>query len=133
MGHIRRSFQVSLHVLHPTLDPDAVTGALYLGPWRIRQAGPPRKPPYDHAWWSHKFECNDVRDLVPFLETTLSSLEARRDFLRSITDTGGSIELFCGIEMSTNWDEVFPAALCARLGELQIDLRLDAYPESEQA
>jgi hypothetical protein len=132
MEHIKRSFAVSLHILHPSIDPDAVTSALRLAPWRFKQAGPPRKPPYDHAWWSHRFGCSEVRDLVPFLDETVSSLQAHRDFFRSIVDTGGSIELFCGIEMSTNWDEVFPSALSGRLAELGMDLRLNVYPESHE-
>jgi hypothetical protein len=132
MEHVTRSFSVSLHILHPSIDPDAVTNTLQLVPWRIKQAGPPRKPPYDQAWWSHLFECSDVPDLVPFLERIVFSLQANRDFLRSIVDTGGSIDLFCGIEVSTNWDEVFPSALSATLGDLRIDLRLDVYPEIDE-
>ena len=31
--------------------------------------------------------------------------------------------------MDTNWDEVFPFSLSAKLASLGIDLRLDAYPE----
>lgn len=134
MEHIERSFAVSLHILHPSIDPATVTDTLRFTPSRSKQAGPPLKPPYDQAVWSYQFECSEVRDLVPFLDETVSSLQAHRDFFRSIVDTGGSIELFCGIEMSTNWDEVFPSALSGRLAELGIDLRLDVYPESpEQA
>ena len=132
MEHIERSFAVSLHILHPSIDPATVTRTLQLAPWRIKQPGPPRKPPYDQAVWSHRFECSDVRDLVPFLEETVSSLLAYRDFFRSIVESGGSVELFCGIYMSTNWDELFPSALSATLADLRIDLRLDAYPESRE-
>jgi hypothetical protein len=132
MEHITRSFAVSLHVLHPSIDPNAVTRTLQLAPWRTKQAGPPRKPPYDQAWWSHLFERSDAPDLVPFLEQIVVSLQGHRDFLRTIVDTGGSIELFCGIEMSSNWDEVFPHTLSAGLAELGVDLRLDAYAESHK-
>ncbi len=128
MEHIKRSFKVSLHVLHPSIDPTAVTSALKLAPSQFKLAGPPGKPPYDQAVWSHRFDCSAVQDLVPFLEETISALEGHRDFLHSITSTGGTIELFCGIMLSTNWDEVFPRTLSANLAALGIDLRLDAYP-----
>jgi len=59
----------------------------------------------------------------------VSSLQSKHAFFRSIVDIGGSIELFCGIHMDTNWDEVFPFSLSAKLASLGIDLRLDAYPE----
>ena len=62
-------------------------------------------------------------------EETVSALEGHRDFLRFIISSGGTIELFCGIMLSTNWDEVFPHTLSASLAALGIDLRLDAYPE----
>ena len=132
MEHIERAFAVSLHILHPSIDLDTVTNALRLTPSRTKPAGPPRKPPYDQAVWSHCFACNEIPDLVPFLRETVSALRAHRDFLRSVVDTGGSIELFCGIEMSTNWDEVFPSTLSAALGDLGIDLRLDVYPEIQE-
>lgn len=131
MAHIKRSFAVSLHILHPSIDPAAISSALRLTPSRATRAGPPRRPPYDKAWWSYQFECAEVRDLAPFIETTVSSLKAHREFLRSVVDTGGSVELFCGIFLTANWDEMFPAALLASLADLGIDLRLDAYPEGQ--
>ena|ERR1017187_8088509 len=129
MEHIERSFKVSLRILHPSIDPASITSVLQLAPSQIKLAGPPRKPPYDQAVWSHRFDCSTIRDLVPFLEETVSALDAQRDFLHSIVTSGGTVELFCGIMLSTNWDEVFPHTLSARLAALGIDLRLDAYPD----
>jgi hypothetical protein len=129
MEHIERSFAVSLHILHPSIAAETISSALQLAPSQIKRSGPPRKPPYDQAVWSYRFDCQKVRDLVPFLEETVLFLHAHRDFLRSVVDSDGSIELFCGIYMSTNWDELFPHSLSAKLADLRIDLRLDAYPE----
>jgi hypothetical protein len=69
-----------------------------------------------------------VRDLIPFLERLLTKLEPHLGFFHQISEAGGGVELFCGIWMDTNWDEIVPFALSGRLSALKIDLRLDAYP-----
>lgn len=129
MEHLGRSFNVSLHVLHPTMDPAEVTQALGLTPWKFSAAGPPRKPPYDQAWWAYQFDCGAIRDLAPFLDEIASRLEPHRDFLRALLELDGHLELFCGICVDFNWDEIFPASLMGRLSSLGVDLRLDAYPK----
>jgi hypothetical protein len=129
MEHLDRSFKVSLHVLHATMNPAEVTQALGLFPWKQSLAGPPRKPPFDRAWWAYQFDCSEIRELAPFLDEISSRLEPHRDFLLSLLKSGGSLELFCGISVDFNWDEILPASLMGRLSSLGIDLRLDAYPK----
>lgn len=129
MEHLGRSFKVSLHVLHPTMDLAEITQTLGLTPWKSSAAGPPRKPPYDQAWWAHQFDGSAIRDLAPFLDEIASRLEPHRDFLRTLSELGGRLELFCGILVDFNWDEIFSAPLMGRLASLGIDLRLDAYPK----
>ena len=114
---------------NPTMDPAEGTQTLGLPPWKSAAAGPPRNPPYDQASWAHQFDCSAIRELSPFLDEIASQLEPHRDFLRRLLESGGCLELFCGIWIDFNWDEIFPAPLMGRLASLGVDLRLDAYPK----
>jgi len=131
MEHLGRSFEVSLLILHPSAEPAEITRSLQLTPSRQKTSGPPRRPPYDQSFWAHRFDCGQVRDLVPFLEQVAIGLEDRREYFRFLTESGGTVELFCGIKVDFNWDEVIPASLMASLASLGIDLRLDAYPQTK--
>jgi hypothetical protein len=134
MEHIDRSFAVSLQINHPNIDPSTITATLGLTPRRQHCAGdqrlrldgaPVMAPPYP------SFQLEAVRDLIPFLERTLSDLEKHRSFFHQISDAGGSTDLFCGIWITTNWDEEIPYQLSGRLAEFRINLRLDVYPKTE--
>lgn len=131
MEHLKRRFEVSLGILHPSIATDQITRALDLVPSRTTEAGPPRTPPFDQACWSHRFECEDLRDLVPIIARVADQLEPHAEFLRSLIDEGGEVELFCGIFFDVNWDEQIPANLMGRLAALGVDLRLDAYPKRD--
>ena len=135
MEHISRSFAVSLQVVHPEIEPDSITAALRLSPkikhrngdQKLRLDGTKMDGVYSRTYWSHSLDLCGVVDLVPFLEALLPRLEVHRDFFATISASGGNSELFCGIFLDTNWDEVIPHQLMSRLAALKIDLRLDAY------
>jgi Domain of unknown function (DUF4279) len=137
MLDIDRSFAVSLHLDHPTIDPAAMTAALGLTPDHQHRIGEQRRTPqgellkgnYAENAWSLSLDLAGVIDLVPFLEDLLSRLELQRDFFASLTASGGRAELFCGIYLDSNWDESIPHQLSGRLAALRINLRLDAYPK----
>lgn len=132
MEHLHRSFQATLFIEHPSIDPEEITKSLRIEPTRQVAAGPPRKPPYDRTVWSYKFDCKGARDLVPILEEIVERLESRRDRLRSLVESGARIELFCGVFPEFNWDEILPFELMAQLADLNINLRLDVYPANTQ-
>jgi hypothetical protein len=128
MEHIKRHFKVSLQILHPSIATDQITLTLDLVPSRTTPAGPPRNPPFDQSFWSHDFDCDGLRDLVPIIAKVADRLEPHAAFLNSLIAAGGQAELFCGIFIDVNWDEQIPADLMGRLAALGVDLRLDAYP-----
>jgi hypothetical protein len=133
MEHLDRSFAITLFVKHPSMHPLVVTQALGLMPSNSCPAGPPRKAPFDWACWSYAFDCAGTRHLFPLLDQIADQLEPHRDFLLSVGESGGGVELFCGIMVDFNWDEVLPFRLMGRLSSLGIDLRLDAYPEHRKS
>jgi Domain of unknown function (DUF4279) len=135
MSHIERYFKVTLHINHPTLDPDAITAALGLIPRKTHRAGEQKRTPkgelregkYPLNHWSLRLDLKGISDLVPFLEDLLSQLETHHDFFSHLSASGGTTFLFCGIFTDSNWDESIPHQLSGRLATLKIDLRLDAY------
>jgi len=42
------------------------------------------------------------------------------------------VELFCGVFVDGNWDEIISHELMRDLYALRIDLRLDVYPKSRE-
>ena len=141
MRHIARSYRVSLHVEHPSMDPVGISHALGLLPRRVVQAGAPRATlqgaprsgVYPATHWSHDFQVEAATDLGPLLRNLLGSLAAHRAFFRRIVEDGGTVELFCGVFADGNWDEILGHALLGALARLRIDLRLDVYPRRKRA
>jgi hypothetical protein len=76
-------------------------------------------------------------ELTEFLERIATELSLAKAFLRRIHESGGKIECFIGLFAYSLCDQVYPAAVLHKLGELGIDLRLDFYkkdvPESEES
>ena len=125
MEHIARYFHVSLHIQHPTIDPQEITDAIQLTPKRTRQAGPPRKPPFDFACWAYEFDVKGARELEVVLEGIAGQLKSYKDFFYRIVEEGGAVELFCGIHAAGNWDEVLNYSLMGQLSDLAIELGIE--------
>jgi hypothetical protein len=129
-------YEVSLHISHPDISPELITRALALQPThrptrkgeqKTTPKGTPREGNWEFSHWSHRFEITQDRELVPFLERLVKTLEPHRDFLRRIVDEDGEIQCFVGIFTDTNCDQILPFNLLGDLAELRIDLRLDLY------
>jgi len=129
-------YTVSLQIRHPDIAPEMITRALALQPThRPTRKGEPKTTPkgaplagyWEFSHWSHRFEITQDRELVPYLERLVKSLEPQRDFLQRLVDEGGAVECFVGVFTDTNCDQVLPFGLLGELAELRIDLRLDLY------
>ena len=137
MEHIERSFKVSLHIDHPSIDPDEISRQLGLVPSRQHLVGTPRKTKkspslignFETSHWMHAFDLKGVSDLSEFLPSIIQRLSPHAAFLKSLTSEGGRIDLLCGLWADGNWDENFPHQLLRDLSALSIDLRLDVYPK----
>jgi hypothetical protein len=141
MQHIARSFKVSLSVKHPDIDPAEISAALDVVPKRVTRAGAHRTTPtgdplpgvYVFSCWTHEFDVEEASELEVVLESLVERLQRHQQFFHRVVREGGSVELFCGVFVAGNWDEILSYALMGRLAALQIDLRLDVYPKDDGA
>ncbi len=140
VGLLDFEYSASLIVLDRQLDPDVITQALRLAPRRCHRRGDARQTPagtpltgvYESGCWSVDLETRDGEDVSEFLSRLTEQLKPAKDFLRSIVDGGGEIECFVGLFATRLCDQVFPAELLTRLGQLGINLRLDYYDISAE-
>src|SRR6266700_3873268 len=124
-------FKLSLRLRHPKINHDAISKALGLIPRRSWTVGAPRMNPdgrqlegvNECTYWSCRIENERSDDLVETLEASIRALEARKDFLREFSATGGEIEYFVGwFTTETSGGERLESELLARLADLHISL-----------
>ncbi|MCE9533002.1 MAG: DUF4279 domain-containing protein [Planctomycetes bacterium] len=127
---------MSLHVIHPDIDPDLITRELELQPtFRTTRGGMPKMTPnglprdgnWEFSHWMHSFDIIQDGELVGYLQRLTVTFEPHREFLRRMYEEGGNVECFVGIFTDTNCDQILPFDLLGKLAELRIDLRLDLY------
>jgi hypothetical protein len=139
MQHIPRSFEVSLSVTHPDIDPAEISTALNLVPDRATRSGVRRTTPkgealagaYEFSRWTHQFDVKGASELGFVLEGLVVRLQRHERFFCQVVREGGSVELFCGVFAAGNWDEILSHSLMGKLAALRVDLRLDVYPKDE--
>jgi hypothetical protein len=139
MQHIGRSFEVSLSVSHPDMNPAEISKVVGLTPKRTTSAGEPRTTPrgerlagaYEFSHWTHSFDIQRATELALVLEELVERLQGHELFFHRVVREGGVVELFCGVFAAGNWDEVLPHSLMGRLAALRIDLHLDVYPRDD--
>lgn len=121
----------TLHILHPSINPEDVTACLGIEPSRTSGAGQTdRNIPgrvYDFSHWMCELPVRDGDDLPTFLECVIALLSPHRGYLEHISDEGGEIECFIGIFADRLCDQSYPYELLASLAELRINLRFDFY------
>ena len=140
MEHIKRSFQMTLAITHPSIDPGEISRQLSLSPSRQTRAGQNRVTPagerldgtYRFSSWGHALDMSEVTDLTEFLPSLIERLAPHAAFFQNLVREGGSVELFCGVFADGNWDESFHHSLLRKLADMAIDLRLDVYPKSNE-
>jgi hypothetical protein len=135
-------YRASLHVDHPSIEPDVISRSIPLEPTRFHRAGEPRRTPtgqplegnYPSTHWFAELPTRDGEDLSGFLAGMTRTLEPAATFLQQIAAEGGRTECFLGVFAFALCDQLFPAEQLATLGKLCVDLRIDYYgvPDSKQ-
>nr|WDE41601.1 hypothetical protein [uncultured bacterium] len=136
------SYNISLRICHPSIDPDEITKILSLAPTRKWLAGENRTTPkgtllegyYKESYWCGPFQEYEKYDSVNFeleecIDEFTNNFQKHSDFFNEIRSTGGSVELFVGLFIDGNSGIVFPSSLLSSLGGLCVDLSLDIYPK----
>jgi hypothetical protein len=139
MQHIRRSFEVSLSISHPDIEPAEISRIVGLVPKRATRVGELRTTPrgerlegaYEFSHWTHSFDVQRASELGVVLEDLVERLQSQETFFHRVVREGGAVELFCGVFAAGNWDEVLPHSLMGRLAALRVDLRLDVHPTDD--
>jgi hypothetical protein len=129
------SYCATLHISHPSMPPEEITAVLGIIPQRQTGAGSPRRTPngaklggsYSSNHWSCELPTTDGERLAEFLWRIVEMLSSRREFLTTLSSSGGEIECFVGLFTERNCDELFPCDLLSAMGSLSIGLRLDIY------
>jgi len=130
------TFALSLHVTHPSIDPEEVTWALRLTPQRADRVGEPRRGPkgrelggvYRAMHWYCDVPHGDEAGLVETLKAHLDLLEPHQSFLRSMVSEGGRIYYFIGwFATDRSGGETLDWETLERLANLRISLSFDVY------
>ena len=133
-------FVVSLHVEHPSISPDEMTGALKQDPTSVRRRGEKRRRPdgglltgvYDENHWNTELEIVAGHDVSEFLADLVDTqISHAADFTRQIDDTDGCVTVFIGVFADRLCDFEIPASTLRRLGNAGISVRLDYYGVSD--
>ena len=129
-------FAASLHVQHPSMDPDEVTATLKWEPKSIKRNGEQRHSPdgslltgyYDGNHWSADLEIVAGHDIPEFLRNLIDTqMRHAVEFTRRIDNTGGSVTVFIGVFAERLCDFEVPASTLRLLGDAGVSVRLDYY------
>ena len=129
-------FVASLHVRHPSVDPDEITAALKQEPRSIRRRGERRRSPdgallagyYDGNYWSIDLKSVAGHDVSEFLHNLIyTQMPHATEFTRRIDDTGGSVSVFIGVFADGFCDFEIAAPTLRLLGGAGVSVRLDFY------
>jgi hypothetical protein len=131
-------FEISLRIVHPSIDPERITEVLGISPTRSFMAGSRRVTPrgkelpghHKESFWLYRFaekSVGDVGTLSVLIQEMNHRLMPMQDFLISLRDGGGRAEYFVGWFTDFNSGEVFDWTILEQCSRLKIDLSLDVY------
>ena len=121
------------------------TGSIHGGrsePASVRRNGQPRLLPNGELLdgfvkgnhWATDLEIAAGQDIPAFLVDFIERLPAEAcEWMRMVTDTGGSVSVFLGIFADRCCDFEIPAASLRKLGNAGVAIRLDFYGRNGQA
>ncbi|MGL4968403.1 MAG: DUF4279 domain-containing protein [Inquilinus sp.] len=136
-------YAISLRISHPSIDPAQITAELGEAPSHLQKAGSPHRTPKGtvldrispESFWvgfESKGE-NRTRDLPAGLRALAARLLPHRQFLRSLRDEGGEVEIFVGWFAAEQGGDVLTHELMSQLADLKIDLLFDLYVSKDEA
>ena len=130
-------FSASIRMRHPSMDPEVITAALGIEPARAWRAGQDRVQKdgtkigtglYENSYWASHRKRGEDQELIEVLNSDLTLLEQKREFISEFLSTSGHITYYVswfssersgGLEL--HW------SLLKRLSDLQLNLSLDVY------
>ncbi len=133
------TYKISFRIRHPYMDPTALSTELSLVPKFQWKAGEEKRSPKGRpleginreTYWSYDVKIEEDNTLTESLEIFLISLKPHKKFLSELRATGGSVECFIGWFSGPNSGETFDYTLLSLFSELEVDLSLDIYGQSE--
>ena len=128
-------YDASLHIHHPSTEPETITAKLCLEPERSHRKGDPRTTPvgrplksnYPDNYWTCRLTTEDQVNITDFLLRLLKTFEPHRQFLKRLNTTGGEVCVFLGVFSDHCCAHQFDNELLSDLGDTGFDLRLDFY------
>jgi hypothetical protein len=129
------SYKVALVIKHPTIDPGDVSRALSLAPSSESKVGHRRTTStgevldgtYGFTTWIHAFDTDGVTELADIFCPVIGRLQRHASYFLELVRQDESVELFCEVFASRNWEEGFHHTVLRRLADMGIDLHLDVY------
>lgn len=131
METCRYRYSLSIRLRHPSMEPQAMTAAMGIPPFRSLEPGARRLPGVsDGTYWTSQLRKGawppiSLSDAVASL---LDQLSAKRSFIQNLRSEGGSAELFIGWFFEDQSGDTFDYRLLARAADLGVDLSFDIYP-----
>lgn len=136
-------FEITLRVVHPSIDPTEITQKLSMSPSYAHMVGQNRMTPKGNplpginrnSLWSFRVGGRSLGEqgTVPELIREMNEkLWPSRDYLSAIRDSGGSIDYSIGWFTDFNSGEVFDWALLKQCADLRIDLFFDVYGNEDR-
>lgn len=133
------TFDVSLRITHPSIDPREIGTKLSLVPHFSYKAGDKRKTPkgnplpgnFKHSFWFYKLPKKKDASLPKVLKDMNELLRKNSSYLKGLQTNGGKLEYFIGWFSESNSGESLDWELLKECADLRINLAFDVYgPES---
>jgi hypothetical protein len=139
VGGAEYRYSISLRVTHPSRSLDDLTAELGIVPSRTWRAGEPRTTPrgeplnglYGEHYWTARLVdgVSTDRNLATALAAVLDKLFVKKEFIASLSKSGGRSEFFIGWFFDEgNSGDVLSSTLLGKLADFCIDLSFDVYP-----
>ena len=135
-----RRFDVELLVIHPTIDPSAISTALGLEPSHAHRVGDPRVTPkgtslpgtYPDTRWRHSARYDVKSQLFAGeVQTFVGRLAKSREFLHHLRATGGRTQLVVQFLGDGYFGDVIQTATIAQLADLNLDLGIECFADPQ--
>jgi hypothetical protein len=134
-------YNVSLRLIHPSMDPDKITIGLRMEPKRAWKAGEPRTTPkgtpitgvFPQTYWYADI-CEGrmpPQKLGEELDQVLDKLMPCEPFFKQVRAEGGRSEFFVGFYLGNQAGETYPATILAKMAALGLDLSIDNYHDEK--
>ena len=138
------SYQITLRIFHPSIEPNEITESLAMQPKRAWKAGQPRQTPkgtpldgiYSESYWysdltdgEHTSEGTLLED---YFDHFCTQLLQHSPFFNRIRKEGGKVELYASSYSKRNYGFEFPPALTQKLTEMGLTLVIDIYPYEQK-